>query len=121
VERKEWETVKFLVLYNSQMSASEVMASSTPEEAKAGMDAWMAWAQKAGDAVVDLGSPLEARTHLESGSTTDSSNQASGYSVLQAESVDAVTSLLAEHPHLTVPGNTVDVLEMLPMPGMEGA
>jgi hypothetical protein len=111
---------KFLVLYNSPMSASEVMANSSPEEQQAGMDAWMQWAQKAGDAVVDLGSPLEARTHLESGSTGDSSNQASGYSILQADSADAATQLLAEHPHVHVPGNTIDLFELLSMPGMEG-
>ncbi|HXJ62288.1 MAG TPA: hypothetical protein VNN79_00905 [Actinomycetota bacterium] len=114
------EMAKFLVLYNSPMSASEVMANASPEEAKAGMDAWMAWAQQARDAVLDLGVPLEARTHLEPGSTSDSASQASGYSILQADSVDAATSLLAEHPHLTVPGNTIDVLELLSMPGMEG-
>jgi len=111
---------KFLVLYNSPMSASEVMANASPEEAKAGMDAWMAWAQKAGDAVLDLGAPLESRTHMESGSTTDGTNQTSGYSIVQADSVDAATDLLAEHPHLTVPGNTIDVFELLSMPGMEG-
>jgi hypothetical protein len=118
--RKEHGMSKFLVLYNSQMSASEVMGSSSPEEAQAGMEAWMQWAQKAGDAVVDLGSPLESRTHLESGSTSDSSNPASGYSILQADSAEAATNLLAEHPHLSVPGNTIDLLEVLSMPGMEG-
>ena len=34
------------------------MAKATPEQAKAGMDPWMAWAGKAGKAVVDLGAPL---------------------------------------------------------------
>jgi hypothetical protein len=112
------EMAKFLVLYNSQMSAADVMASATPEETKAGMDAWMAWAQKAGDAVVDLGLPLGPSMHLESGSTSESSSDASGYSILQADSLAAAASLLEEHPHLTVPGNTIDVLETLPMPGM---
>ena len=49
---------KYLVLYNSPASAAEQMANATPEQAKAGMDAWMAWAQKSGEAVVDLGMPL---------------------------------------------------------------
>jgi hypothetical protein len=110
---------KFLVLYNSPMSASEVMGSSSPEEMKAGMDAWMAWFQKNGDAVADLGNPVEARLHLESGSSGQSSNQASGFSIVQADSVDAATKVLEEHPHLSVPGNTIDVLEFLPMPGMD--
>ena len=110
---------KFLVLYNSPMSASEVMANAKPEEVQAGMDAWMQWAQKNGDAIVDLGNPLEARLHLESGSSGQASNQGSGYSVLQADSVGAITKVLEGHPHLNVPGNTIDVFEFLPMPGMD--
>jgi hypothetical protein len=109
---------KFLVLYNSQMSAAEVMANATPEEAKAGMDAWMAWAGEAGDAVLDLGMPLGSSKHLEGGSTTDGSNPASGYSILEAGSLETASGLVENHPHLGVPGNTIDVMEFLPMPGM---
>jgi hypothetical protein len=109
---------KFLVLYNSKMSASEVMSNASPEEAKAGMDAWMQWAQTNGDAIVDLGQPLEPRAHLESGSTGESSNEASGFSIMQGDSVDAVREALDDHPHLHVPGNTIDLFEFLSMPGM---
>src|SRR5215469_4044535 len=42
---------KFLVLYHSTTSVQEQMASATPEQMKAGMDAWMAWDKKAGSAV----------------------------------------------------------------------
>jgi hypothetical protein len=112
---------KFLVLYNSPMSASEVMGGASPEEVQAGMDAWMAWFQKNGDVVVDLGQPLEARLHFESGSSGPSSSQASGFSIMQADSADGLTKALEEHPHLQVPGNTIDVCEYLPMPGMDQA
>ena len=111
---------KYLVLYNSQMSAAETMATATPKEMQAGMDAWMAWAGKAGDAIVDLGTPLGPSRHLEAGSTADGANPAAGYSLIQADSLDDAAALLEEHPHLHVPGNTVDVFELLPMPGMEG-
>jgi hypothetical protein len=109
---------RFLVLYNSKMSAAEVMANATPEEAKAGMDAWMAWAQTAGDAVVDLGAPLGESLHLEPGTAGRGSNEASGYSIVEADSLDGAAKVLQDHPHLHVPGNTIDVLEFLPMPGM---
>ena len=48
---------RFVVLCNSSVPASEQMASASPEQAKEGMEAWMAWAGKAGSAVVDLGNP----------------------------------------------------------------
>ena len=57
---------KFMILYRATTSAREQMAGATPEQMKAGMDAWMTWAGKAGDAVVDLGTPLGYSTHVGS-------------------------------------------------------
>jgi len=56
---------KFMVLYRSPYTAEEQMANASPEQAQAGMEAWMAWAKEAGDAVVDLGMPLGKGRHLD--------------------------------------------------------
>ena len=109
---------KFLVLYNSPTPAAEMMASVTPEQADAGMAEWMAWAEKNHDAIVDLGVPLGSGRHLEPGSTTTGSSKATGYSIVQAETLDAATKMLEGHPHFHTPGGTIDVLEFLEMPGM---
>lgn len=109
---------RFLVLYQSAASAEEQMARATPEQAKAGMDAWMAWAGKAASAIVDLGAPLGAGQHVESASRSAGATQIRGYSVLQAGSGDEVVRLLEGHPHLMMPGASIEVLEALPMPGM---
>lgn len=111
---------KFMVLYNSPVSAADQMASATPEQAQAGMDAWMAWAQKSGDAIVDLGVPLGSSRHVEGGSATEGSLQATGYSIIQADSLDAATTIVEDHPHFQIPGASIDVVEFLPIPGMEG-
>jgi hypothetical protein len=107
---------KFMVLYRSATSAREQMASGTPEQAQAGMDAWMAWAAKAGDAIVDLGAPLADAAHVGPGSAGDS-DHVTGFSILQAESADALTGILDGHPHLQM-GGSIEVLEFLSMPGM---
>lgn len=109
---------KFMVLYRSAVSARDQMAGGTPEQAQAGMDAWMAWASKAGDAIVDLGAPLADAAHIGSGSAGGDSTPITGFSILQAESADAVTSLLDGHPHLHMPGASIDVLEFMSIPGM---
>lgn len=109
---------QFLVLYNSLMSADEQMAGATPEQAKAGMDAWMAWAGEAGDAVIDLGMPVQPKLLVTADNTTESTSKTAGYSILHGESEDDVSALLAKHPHLQVSGNSIEVLEILPMPGM---
>ncbi|MQS12529.1 hypothetical protein F7Q99_09585 [Streptomyces kaniharaensis] len=105
---------KYLVLYWSTQSARDRMAQATPEETKAGMDAWMRWAREAGSAVVDLGSPLGP---LKGRGSEEGANQISGFSVLQAESDEALDAVLADHPHLSF-GGTILALEFLPVPGM---
>jgi hypothetical protein len=103
---------KYLVLYRSQMTAGEQMANSTPEAAQAGMAAWMAWGEKAGDALVDWGSPTQPVTQGDPGPA----GWVGGYSILQADDSDAVAAVLDGHPHKEV--GTIEVLEILPMPGM---
>ena len=103
---------KYLVLYRSSMTADEQMAQSTPEQAQAGMDAWMAWAGEAGDAIVDLGTPLAV---VDPGG--DSGDPIGGYSILQANSQEALGQVLEGHPHKSM-GGTIQTLECLQMPGM---
>ncbi len=109
---------KFMVLYRSAVSARDQMASATPEQAQAGMDAWMAWASKAGDAVADLGAPLAEAAHVGPGAAGGDSAQITGFSVLQAESADAVANILDGHAHLHMPLASIDVLEFMSPPGM---
>ena len=109
---------KFLVLYNADSSAREQMARATPEQQQAGMDAWMQWAQKAGPALVDLGAPVQPAVRVTAGGDTANTCPASGYSVLEADSEQAARGLLDSHPHLTMPGASIDVFEALPVPGM---
>ena len=103
---------RYLVLYRSSMTAEQQMAQSTPEQAQAGMDAWMAWAGKAGDAIVDLGTPTAV---VDPGG--DSGDPIGGYSILRAESAEALATVLESHPHLAM-GGTIQTLECLSMPGM---
>ena len=110
---------KFIVLYQSTTSAQEQMAKAPPEQAKAGMDMWMQWAKKAGSAVVDLGAPLgNAAAVDKSGAPSKGKTQVSGYSIMQAASLKDLAKILEGHPHFMMPGNTIEVLEALSMPGM---
>jgi hypothetical protein len=105
---------KFLILYRSSASAAEQMAGATPEQMKAGMDAWMSWAARAGAAIVDLGSPVAPPSDAGDADETG----IGGFSILQAESVDEIHELLEDHPHLNAPDASIEVREFLTMPGM---
>jgi hypothetical protein len=106
---------KYLLLYRATTSAQDQMANASPEEAQAGMDAWMTWAGKAGSAIVDLGSPTQPVATL--GDDSAQSGFVGGYSLLEADSTEAVETLLDGHPHLTMEGAAIEVCELLPMPG----
>jgi hypothetical protein len=105
---------KYMILYRSSMSMGEQMG--TPEEAQASMEAWMTWAGNAGSRLVDMGSPL-APVGAE-GPGGETGVAIGGYSVLEAESLQAARSLIDGHPHLSAPGGSfIEILEFLPPPG----
>jgi hypothetical protein len=110
---------KFLVLYRSSVPATDQMAAATPEQAEAGMAAWMEWAERNREAIVELGSPLAGGKFLAEGAVSDSASGVSGYSIVQAESEEAAVGLFEDHPHLRMPGDSsIELLEFLPLPGM---
>ena len=46
---------KYLVLYHASSSAMQAMMDSKPEDMKAVMESWMAWVQRCGDGLVEMG------------------------------------------------------------------
>src|SRR5450631_3852019 len=109
---------KFLVLYKAPTSSFEQMQKATPEQQKAGMDAWMAWSKKAATSIVDMGGPLGKSLRVTKGGTAASTNDLGGFSILQAESKEALAETLKGHPHFMMPEGTIDVVEVMPIPGM---
>lgn len=101
--------MKFLVLYKADVTAQQQMGQSTPEQAEAGMQEWMSWAGRAGSAIVDMGSPVAPASDGADASI-------GGYSVLEADSREALDAVLEGHPHLAI--GTIDVHEFLALPGM---
>ena len=107
---------KYMILYRAPVSAREQMSAGTPEQAQAGMKAWMQWAEKAGPAIVDMGAPMAGVT--EAGTPVPAEGHIiGGYSILQAESPAELSNVIAGHPHLES-GGTIEVQELLPTPGM---
>jgi hypothetical protein len=110
---------KFVVLYIAPQSAESAMAENSPEAAEAGMKAWMDWAARAGEAIVDLGTPLGAGKEVTASGTTDTSTNVGGYSVLQAEDMAAALALMEGHPHFMMSdAASIQVYEALDLPGM---
>jgi len=110
---------KFIVTYHAPISATEQMGQASPEEMQKGMDPWMAWAERCGDGLVDMGAPLANGQKVTESGTSPSDKMVVGYSILQAESMDAAVEMLKDHPHLGwTEGCEIEVHEAMPLPGM---
>ena len=109
---------KFLVLYRAPNASFEQMMKATPEQQKAGMDAWMAWSQTATASIVDMGAPLGKALKVTPAGPSPSKNDLGGYSIMQAESKEALAATLKGHPHFMTPDGFIEITELMPMPGM---
>ncbi len=108
---------KYMVFYLAPIPAEQQMNVS-PEEARKGMEPWMKWMEKVGKALVDGGAPLGKGMRFAKNGGSKTMSQVAGYSVLQADSMEAVKKMVADHPHLVMPGASIEVFEYMSMPGM---
>ena len=111
---------KFVVLYMASGPDFEKMKkNSNPEQQKKGMDAWMKWMDANKTAIVDGGAPLGKTKRVNSNGASNTKNEIGGYTIVQAESPDAATKIFGkDHPHLQMPGAWIEIIEIMPIPGM---
>jgi hypothetical protein len=97
---------KYLLLY-----AGGSMPETEAEQAQV-MGAWTAWFTELGPAVVDPGNPFNAdsKTISSGPAVTDAKATASGYSVIEADSLDQAAKL-AENCPVLLGGAQVMVFE----------
>jgi hypothetical protein len=111
---------KFLVLYMANRAEFEkMMKNSTPEQQKKGMEAWMKWMGDHKASLVDGGAPLGKSKRVDAKGASDTTNELGGYSIVQADSAEAATKIFGkDHPHLQMPSARIDIVEIMPVPGM---
>jgi hypothetical protein len=90
------------------------MAETTAEQ-EAVMQAWMGWFGELGSAVIDGGNPFGPSTAVTSdGSTAATAAGLTGYSVIEADSLELAAKLAKGCPVLTS-GGSVEVYETIAM------
>jgi hypothetical protein len=111
---------RFMILYMAKGAEFEkMMKTATPERQKKGMDAWKTWMDAHKASMVDGGAPLGKTKRVDAKGTTDIKNEVGGYSIVQADTAAAAAKMFGkEHPHLQVPGAWIEIVEIMPMPGM---
>lgn len=109
----------FMVIYHAPVSAMQQTGQASPEEMQKGIELWMNWAKKCGDQMVDMGNPLMGGQAINpDGSSTPSTKDVCGYSILRAENIEEAKKLLEGHPHLGWNAAcSIEIHESLPVPG----
>ncbi|MEQ9186355.1 MAG: hypothetical protein RLP15_01390 [Cryomorphaceae bacterium] len=98
---------KFLAIYQSSPESIQQMANVTPEQSAAIMKDWMKWKAANEKHIVDFGAPVMPVACT--GGAVASGN-VSGYSILQANDMDELKRVCAEHPH-----NDIEFLQCVDM------
>jgi len=114
---------KFLAIYIGTAGAleksqwNELAEDERKKREAKGMAAWMDWGRTHGGSIVDEGAPLGKTKRASPDGISDIKNSMTGYVIVQAESHDAAAKLFENHPHFSVfPGDSVEIMELLPLP-----
>lgn len=90
---------KYVILSYRQPDVTDEMLKMSPEETENSMQLWFAWKDRYEENVVDMGAPFEGTYELQAdGKTRDIKNQATGYMIIQAESLDELGLILQDSP-----------------------
>lgn len=108
---------KFLVLYRMDMvKMREMMEHTSKEEQAKNMKEWADWMEKHTASFADSGAPVGRNKQVDAHGVLEVGNDIGGYSIVQAESIEAATEMLATGPHLKMPGSVCDVMPIMEMP-----
>ncbi len=114
----------YLAVFLGSKTSPKMMAWNVLSEAdrqakeRDGIAAWKAWAEKHQSAIVGMGGPLGKTKKITQHGIDDVSNEMGAFTLVRAGSHEAAAKLFENHPHLVIfPGESVEVLPVLPIPG----
>jgi hypothetical protein len=91
---------------------------SSPEEGEQHMSKYRAWLSSLGDSAVSPANPLKDTSTVNSDGTvtTGSTTSMSGFTIIEADSMEAALLIAKACPFLDV-GGSLEVSELIQMPG----
>lgn len=109
---------KFLAIYTGAPSDGPP-PNMDPADMQKGMQAWHDFMANNAHRIVDGGGPLGRTKKVSREGVADVRNHLAGYTVIEADDIDAAAALFRDHPHFTIfPGDGVEIMPVLPVPGM---
>jgi hypothetical protein len=113
----------FLAVYvgtpDSMSKWSDLSDAERLERQESGIAAWHAWVDQHKAVVTEMGGPLGKTKSVGPSGISDIRNAMTGFTIVKAESHEAAAKIFEAHPHFTIfPGDAVEVMEILPVPGV---
>jgi hypothetical protein len=104
---------KFIYLYRGPAETSGL----TPEQGAERAAAFSAWMEKAGPALIDVGSPFGASAAVRDDGTEGAAGDLTGYTIVEVGDLAAAKALTGGLPFLAGSEGTcaVEIFELLPM------
>ena len=111
------------VFYGSENSKNVMKWEALDEKTRSqleqkGMKEWQGWVMKNKDFIIEMGSPLGKTKRIDVNGISETKNELTAYTVVEAESHEAAAKLFLNHPHFAIfPGDHIEIMEALPVPG----
>lgn len=104
----------YLYLYRGPATPPEQMSEDQSAEI---MQQWTDWMSGLGGALKEMGNPFGERTSVVDDGSTGEPAELNGYTIVEADSLDAARSMVDKHPFLTEGKGrfAVDVFELVQM------
>jgi hypothetical protein len=113
----------FLAIYRGEPMKGNDEWSNLSEEQKQkrigqGMEAWGKWMNDHSSNVVDTGGPLGKTLQVDKNGISSKVNHDCGYVIVKASTHEDAAKMFLNHPHFAIfPGENVEIMECLPIPG----
>lgn len=106
---------QYMMIYQGEATD---MADMSEEQAAEVLSKWQSWMGKVGGALADVGSPFGPGQSIVDDGSTGSAARLTGYSIVEADSLEDAAELADGHPYLSEGrGNySVELFELMPVP-----
>lgn len=115
---------KFLAVYRGEPNKENDEWNNLPKDEmekriQKGMDAWGKWMCDNASRIVYPGGPLGKTLQVNKKGVSSKVNSDCGYVIIEAETHEEAANKFLNHPHFAIfPGENVEIMECLPIPGM---
>ena len=112
---------KYLAVYFGSPAAMSAWANlseaAKKDRQKEGIKTWHSWAEKNSKLIKDVGSQFGKTKKVNSNGVSDTRNEITAYTIVEAETHDDAAKLFLNHPHFKIfPGDSIEIMECLEIP-----